>query len=189
MPSVPISNLMLVEAQDATGETDEIFAEIRQMLDTLDPDVSYQIAALSPATLASAWMLYRDFLARATLPQSLLFMIHYAISSAKQNQYDSARFKAACRSVSVEEAMLTALVSDLDSVKPERTREIIKFSLQCATAPHSLIEADYDRVREQGVTDEEMVEIMCCVGIAMYHNTFASAVKLGNPATQQFIED
>ena len=188
MSYVPISKLQLVDEQEATGEIGEIFDEIRRELGSPHVGPAYRIMALSPATLTSGWILYQQFLQRATLPPSLLFMIHYTISSTKNCQYCSTSFKFACRSVGVEEEMLEALVTNLDSINPRRVQEIIKFAVQCALHPQSLTEADYDRLRDQGVSDEELVEIIGWAALAIYNDTISDGLKIGNPTTQQYIE-
>ncbi len=188
MNYVPISKLMLVDEQEAAGETGEIFDAVRRQMGTPNVGPVFQVMALSPATLASGWSLSSNFLERATLPPSLLFMIHYTISSARNCQYCSAGFKFACRSVGVDEEMLEALINDLDTVNPKRVQKIIKFAVKCAIAPQELTEADYDQVRDQGVTDEELVEIIGWVAIVMYNDTVSDSMKLGDPTTQQYIK-
>lgn len=187
MSYVPISKLMLVDEQEATGDIAEIFDHIRRELGLPTIGPVYQIMALSSATLTSAWSMYISFIQRASLPLPLLFMIHYTISSAKKCQYCSAGFKFACRSVGVDEEMLQTLVSDLDSVNPRRVQEIIKFAVKCALNPQSLTEADYDRVRDRGVSDEELIEIIGWAAIAIFNDTISDSLKLGDPTTQQFI--
>jgi uncharacterized peroxidase-related enzyme len=188
MSYVPISKLQLVGEEEAAGEIAEIFDDIRRELGSPYVGTAYQIAALSPAVLTSAWRMYSSYMQRATLPPALLFMIHYTISSAKKCQYCSTGFKHACRSVGVDEEMLEALISDLDSVNPRRVQEIIKFAVQCALHPQSLTEADYDRLRDQGVSDEELVEIIGWAAVAIYNDTVSDSLKLGDPTTQQFVE-
>jgi uncharacterized peroxidase-related enzyme len=188
MSYVPIIKLTSVEEQEASGEIADLFDDIRRELGAPYVGLAYRAMALSPATLTSGWIMYRDFLQRATLPPSLLYMIHYTISSARDCQYCSTGFKFACRSVGVDEEMLATLVNDLDAVNPRRVQEIIKFAVRCALDPQSLAEADYDRVRDQGVSDEELVEIIGWAAIAMYNDTISDSMKLGDLAAQAFGE-
>ena len=111
-------------------------------------------------------------------------MIHYTISSARKCQYCSTNFKFACRSIGIDEEMLEALVHDLDAVAPKRTQEIIKFAVRCALDPQGLTEADYDKVREQGLSNEEIVEIIGWAAVAMYNDTISDSMKLGDLAGQ-----
>ena len=189
MSYVPVIKLTPVEEQEANGEIADIFDEIRREMGAPYVGLAYRAMALSPATLTSGWGMYSDFFAaRATLPPALLFMIHYAISSARNCQYCSTGFKFACRSVGVDETMLEALVHDLDTVAPTRTREIIKFAVRCALDPQGLSEVDYDRLREQGLSNEELVEIIGWAAVAMYNDTISDSMKLGDLASQAFGE-
>jgi len=189
MKYLPISKLPVIEEEAAAGEIAETFDEIRTFLGVPSAGFMNLTAANSPATLVSGTRLFIDFFKQATLPPPLIFMIHYAISSAKNCTCCSASFKVACRSVGIDEEMLEALVKDLDAVKPQRVREIIKFAVNCALYPQGLTEADYDRVRDQGVSDEELVEIISWAALAMYNNTLADAMKMDDPARQQVLED
>jgi uncharacterized peroxidase-related enzyme len=189
MPYVPVSKLALVDEETATGETAEFFEEIRRDLNLPNVLSVFRVMALSPATLAAGWSMQRLFLERATLPMSLLYMIHYSISMAKQCRYCSLTFKENCRSVGIDEATLDALINNLDTVNPQRVREVINFAVQCALNPLSLTEADYDRVRDQGVSDEELVEVIGWTALAVFNDTIAEAVKLVDPTVQQFPED
>jgi alkylhydroperoxidase family enzyme len=188
MKYLAISKLPVMEEEEAAGEIAETFDEIRTVLGVPSVGVANLAAAVSPATLISGTRLAHDFLQRATLPMPLLFMIHYAISVARDCQFCSASFKHACRSVGVDEEMLQALVNNLDAVNPRRAQEIIKFAVRCALDPQGLIEADYDRVRDQGVSDEELVEIIGWVAVAMYHDTISDGMKLIDPEQQPVID-
>jgi uncharacterized peroxidase-related enzyme len=189
MLSVPVSHLALVDEDDATGETAEIFADIRRELGAPSAGTAYQVAAQSPAVLASAWSMYTSFLQRATLPVSLLFMIHYAISSAKKCEYCSTNFAHACRAVGVEDKTLKVIVDDLEAMNPQRVRDIIKFAILCAVSPHDLTQESYDRLRDHGISDEEMVEIIGWSAVAMFHDTLSDALKLGDSMNEQFVKD
>ena len=188
MSYVPISKFRLVDEQAVTEEITEVFDDMRRVFGVPQVGAAYKIMALSPPALISYWAMYRSFLERATLPPPLLFMIHYAISSSKNCQYCSSNFEMACRSVGIDEEMLEALVSNLDALNPQRVREIIKFAVKCALNPQGLIEADYDRVRDQGVSDEELTEVIGWAAIAIFNDTVSDALKLADATSQQFVE-
>ena len=188
MRYLPISNIPLIEEENATGEVAETYDKIRSFMGTPTVGAGYMVAANSPAILAIAADLFKNFMEQTVLPHPLLFMIHYTISTAKECVCCSVGFKQACQSVGIEETMLEALISDLDAVAPQRTREIIRFAVKCALEPLTLTEADYDNLRNQGVTDQELVEIIFWSGYAMLNDTWADAAKLDDPTRQQFIE-
>ena len=188
MKYLPISKVPVMEEEDATGAVAEIFDEIRATQGIPSVGIINLAAAASPAPLISGTRFFNDFMQRATLPPPLLFMIHYTISTLKNCKCCSAGFKVACRSVGVDEEMLEALVSNLDAINPRRAQEIIKFAINCVLDPQGLTEADYDRVREQGVSEEELVEIIGWAAFVAYHDTLADAMKFDDPQRQQVME-
>jgi uncharacterized peroxidase-related enzyme len=189
MNYVPISKLALVEEQTATGEIAEIFDQIRREMNAPDIPSVFRLMARSQATLTAGWSMFHSFLQRASLPISLLFMMHYSISMARECQYCSINFKENCRAVGIDEETLESLANNLDEVNPRRVREIISFAIQCALNPQSLTEADYDRVREQGVSEEELVEIIGWAAVVVFNDTISDSMKLGDPKAQQFVEE
>ena len=189
MRYLPISKIPLIEEDEATGEVAETFDKVRSFLGVPSVGPGIMARANSPAVLAISTDLFINFMEQTILPPPLLLMIHYTISTKKDCVCCSASFKGACRSVGVDEEMLEALVNNLDSVSPERVREIINFTVKCALEPLSLTEADYDRVRDHGVSEQELVELIFWAGYAMYNDTMADATKLDDPERQQIMED
>jgi alkylhydroperoxidase family enzyme len=78
----------------------------------------------------------------------------------------------------IDKETLRALVEELSSVTPERVRAIIEFAVQVSHDPQGLVAEDYARVREQGVTDEELVEIILIAATANCIDTLADALKI-----------
>lgn len=189
MKYLPISKIPLVEEENATGEVAETYNKIRSFMGTPAVSPADMARANSPVVLALVFNMVETFMQQTILPPPLLFMIHYTISTTKKCACCSAGFKSACRSVGIDEMMLEALVNDLDSVTPRRTQEIIRFAVKCALEPLTLTEADYNRVRDYGISEQELVEIIFWASIAMAGDTFADAAKLDDPERQQIIED
>ncbi len=189
MRYLPVSKIPLVEEEGATGEVAETYNKIRSFLGVPSVGPGYMVTANSPAILSIMADLFQNFMQQTILPPPLLFMIHYTISTTKKCVCCSVGFKNACRSVGIDEEMLEALVNNLDQVTPRRAQEIIRFAVKCALEPLTLTEADYDRVREQGVSEQELVEIIFWASYAMLNDTWADAAKMGDPHNQQILED
>ena len=189
MRYLPISKIPLVEEDGATGEVAETYDKIRSFMGIPSVGPGYMALANSPAALSIVAGLFQSFMQQTVLPPPLLYMVHYTISTANKCLCCSTGFKDACRSVGVDEEMLEALVNNLDSVAPKRTQEIIRFAVKCALEPLTLTEADYDRLRDQGVSEQELVEIIFWAGYARFNDTLADASKLDVPEQQQIIEE
>jgi uncharacterized peroxidase-related enzyme len=167
-----------VEEDEAIGEVAELYETIKR--DMQMPFVPNMVKALavSPAALKIQWGMVQAFYSHTTLPQSLIAMISFTIAEKSHCTYCSAANELTCRTLGVDEETLALLIKDLDSVNPERIRAIIEFALKVAKDPQGLVAADYDRVREQGVMDEEIVEIIVVASIAVLSDIMADALKV-----------
>jgi len=83
-----------------------------------------------------------------------------------------------CRTLGVDEETLRLLADDLGHVSPQRVQAVIEFALKVAEDPQSVAAEDYERVREQGVTDEELMEIMLVAALGKFNDTLADAAKI-----------
>lgn len=185
MKYLPISGLPMIEEEEATGEVAELYAETKQVLQMpYVPNIAKAVA-ISPQVLTVCIELYRAFYQNLTLPQALVAMISYCIPTAKNCKYCAANGELHCRSLGIDEETLEKLAKDLGNVNPKRIQAIIQFALKCALDPQGLVAEDYDRVRDQGVSDEELLEIIMIAGVANFSDTFADALKIDVDAMVQ----
>lgn len=173
-----VSDLPLIEEHEATDEVAQIYAGFKRELQVPFVSNMMQGLAISPAALSIHWAFTQSFFKHTTIPQSLTAMILFAIAETGNCEYCSAGNELTCRMLGIDEEMLSALVKDLGNVSPERIRAIIKFALKASHNPQQLVAEDYARVREQGVTDEELVEIILIAAIGNYSDTLADALKI-----------
>lgn len=178
MGLLPISKLPIIEEEDAPEEVARIYDEMKRELGMPFIPNGAKSAAGSPGVLNIYWAMERSFHQHVTLPEALVHMILFCIASAKNCQYCSVGNQVYCRSLGVDDETLEALARDLDSVSPQRVQEIIKFALKCALDPQALVEEDYDRVRDQGVSDEEIIEIIFLAAVGNFNDTMADALKI-----------
>ncbi|SRR6266498_740018 len=178
MTQIAANGLRLVEEDEATGEVAELYEEIkREMGFPMVPNFMRALA-VSPAALRIHWISYRALLEYSTLPQSLSAMILYAIARQNECQYCSASHEMACLTLGIDEATLQTLVNDLPHLTPERIRTTIQFALKVAGNAKALTRQDYDNVREQGVSDEEIVEIIQLASLGSSGDVLADALKV-----------
>ncbi len=178
MTNSPISQLPLVEENEAGGQVAELFDDIKQVMGIpFVPNVHKSIAA-APNALAGSWDVMRNVYLGTTLPKSLASMILFSIASAKNCQYCSSVHQVTCMTLGVEEDTLAALQDDLSAVAPERVQAIVMFAQKCAVDPQGLTEDDYDVVRAQGVSDEEIIEVIGLAAVGNYFDTLSDALKV-----------
>ena len=178
MNCVPISQLPITEIEDATGEVSEVFDDIRHTMDIPFIPNIFKTVASSSQTLLGSWGLMQHVYLQSRLPMTLKAMILYSISTARECKYCSAVHEVTCQNLDVSEEILDALAQDYDRLTPIRVREIVKFAVRCANDAANLAKADYDHIREQGISDEELIEIIALAALGNYFDTLADAMKI-----------
>ena len=178
MGEIAANGIRLVEEDEATGEVAAHYEEIKREM--MVPEVPNLFKALgaSPAALAISWAWFGALYRHSTLPQSLLAMILYAIAEQNHCQYCSASHELSCRTLGIDEETLRTLINDLPHLTPERIRATIQFALKIARSSKSLVREDYDAVRAQGVSEEELVELIHLAAMASSGDVLADALKI-----------
>ncbi len=167
-----------IEEDQATGEIAEIYDAIKKALQVPEvPNIDKVLAHSLPALKATTALLGELYMA-STLPQPVVAMLLYSISLARSCQYCSSFHRLTCRMVGVDEAMLAAVGNDLGAVTPERVQAIVAFGVKAAMSTGDLTEADYDKLRDIGISDAEIVEIVALSGLGVYLNIVADALKI-----------
>lgn len=172
------NGLAMVEEDEATPEVARFYEEIKREMQLPFIPNSIKAAANSPAVLAIYWNLLRSFYSHTTLPQSLSSMILYTIAEQRNCRYCSATNELTCRTLGIDDQTLSALVKDLGNVSPERVQAIITFALKVALDPQGLEPDDYERVRNQGLSEAELVEVILIASIGNFNDTMADALKI-----------
>ncbi len=55
---------------------------------------------------------------------------------------------------------------------------IIKFAVKCSEGLLSLLSQDYEQLRDEGVSDQEILEIIAPASLGKFTNTMADSVKV-----------
>jgi alkylhydroperoxidase family enzyme len=172
------NGLRMIEEDEATGEVAQIYADIRREMGLAYIPNAAKAMAVSPAALGIFCDLTRSYNRRANLPQSLISMILYTIAKSSDCKYCSATNELACRTYGVDEDALETLVEDLPSFTPQRVRVIIEFALKVAHDRKNLVPEDYEKVRAQGISEAELVEIILIAAIGVLNDTVADALMI-----------
>ncbi len=178
MASNKSTGLPIIEESEATGEAARIYAAFKRELQLPNVPNMVKAMAASQGMLTVHWTMFTTFWRMTTFPTSLLSMIFYTVAEVNHCKYCSAGNEMMCRQLGIDEDTLKALVNDLGSVSPDRLRAIINFALKAANNPQGLVPEDYDEVRAQGVTDEEIIELIFVAAIATLVDTLADALKV-----------
>ena len=173
-----MAKFKMVREEDASDATKAVFEQIREVKHLRFVPNFFKTLANNPAVLEGTWTVYCNVSTRGSMPEALKEMIFVAISAAKNCSYCEAAHLAFCRILKVDPETCDNLVNNLDAIRPERTREILSFSVKVGTNPQSLTDADYEALRRHKVTDSEIIEIVAMCAFATYAITIADALKL-----------
>ena len=167
-----------IEEEKASTEVAELFADFRQKMGFPEAPnfIRTQGAALNVAK--GTWGLVQNVLVEGKIPRSVKEMMFVAISTDRHCGYCEAAHIACCKMLGVDEAAIKALVEDIDSIQPERIHSILKFALQCSREPQGLTDAHFDSLRQHGLGEPEIMEIIAMSALAVYANTIADATQL-----------
>ena len=162
----------------ATGDIAEIYDAIKKALQVPEVPNIDKVLAHSPPALKATTALLGELYMASSLPQPVVAMLLYSISLARSCQYCGSFHRLTCRMIGVDEAMLAAVGNDLGAVTPERVQAIVSFGMKAAMSSNDMTEADYDKLRNMGISDAEMVEIVALAGLGVYLNIVADALKI-----------
>jgi alkylhydroperoxidase family enzyme len=178
MRYLSISGFPVIEPEDADPELAQLFAKIQREANLPTVPSWAKMGAFSPASLDIYLAVLQAYNQNITLPQSLVPMILYCIANARNCTYCAANQELFCRTLGVDDTTLENLANDLDNVSPKRLRAIIQFALRCAFDAQGLTAADYQQVREEGVSDDELAQIIFLAALANFNDTLADSLKI-----------
>jgi uncharacterized peroxidase-related enzyme len=178
MRYLSISGFPVIEPQEADPELAQLYAKVQREAGLPTIPNWAKMGAFSPASLDIYLAMLQAFNRHITLPQSLVPMILYCIANARNCTYCAANQELFCRTLGVDDATLERLANDLDNVSPKRLRAIIRFAMRCAFDPQGLTAADYQQVREQGISDDEITQIIFLAALANFNDTLADSLKI-----------
>jgi uncharacterized peroxidase-related enzyme len=153
----------------------KVFGEIRREKRLPFVPNFFKTLARAPQSMEATWSVYRGISTRGALLEALKEMIFVAISVAGGCKYCEAAHLAFCNLLSVAPGNLAALTENVDEVQPERTRDILRFSVKCALEPRNVDQADFAKLRKHGLADNEIIETVAMCGFSMYATALSLA--------------
>ena len=178
MTTLAISNLEMID--ETTADSD-----LKPQLETIKKDMQlpfvpnlFKTLAGSETALKGGWAAFDHLFLQNSLPVALKAMVLYTIASTNACKYCSSVHQATCKSLGVDEDTLKMLTENLSDVEPRRVQAIVDFAVKVSQDGTSLKEEDYDEVRDQGVTEEELVEIIGLAALGNFLDTLADAFKI-----------
>ena len=178
MTNLSISDLPIIDDEEANSRIKESFEEIQRLMGIPFVPNLFRVTANSENVLLGTWELMKNVYLNANLPKAITAMILYHIAESNNCAYCGSIHKVTCQTLGINEETLAALANDLTALNPLRVQAIVKFANKAAYDAHGLTEADFENLRDHGVTDEEITEIIGVAAIGNYFDTIADAMKI-----------
>ena len=101
-----------------------------------------------------------------------------AISYQRNCGYCTAAHIACCRMLKVDPEWIELAARSADAIPDPKVRDMILFARKSARDPQSLTSDDYTALREHGLKDSEILEIISMAALAVYANIIADATQM-----------
>jgi uncharacterized peroxidase-related enzyme len=173
MPHVP-----LLPPTDATKNVQAVYEEFYRRMSFPSPPNFIMTQGHSPTVARGTWEAVRNILVTGEIPRWTKEMMFVAISNDRNCRYCSAAHLACCRMLGVEPEMLNRLVRDVHSIPNSKLRDMILFAIKCSRDPQGLEAADFDNLRQHGLNQSQIVEIIAMSALAVYANIIADATAM-----------
>lgn len=168
----------LAEEDAVSPSVGRVFDDIKATMEIPFVPNILRSQGLSESAIKGIWGAFSNVFLNTNLPMPLASMILYCISADKNCQYCSAVHMATCKSVGVDEKTLSALQNNLSALSPRRSQKCILFAMKCAGSPSQMSEKDFEDLRVEGVSDEEIVEVIALAALGNYLDTVADALAI-----------
>ena len=163
----------------ATGKVAEVYKRIREGFQIDFVPNFFKAQATNPDLLETTWdTVERILVKEGEVPRTLKELMFSAISRANSCAYCEAAHLAFCKVLGVDKTTRDHVIEDLESLRPVRNREIIRFAIKAGSLPSQLEEADYQKLWDEGITDAELQEIIAMTSFATYANIIADSLKI-----------
>ena len=177
-----MAQLKPIPEHEASGEAARVYEEIRETLGIVFVPNFFKTLANSPTALRATWEAYRNVSWRGNVPTVLKEMMFVAISAARKCHYCETAHLAFCKLLGSDSETRRSLVENLDAILPRRSADVVKFAVKAALNPAEMDSADYQGLRDHGISDAEIAEILAMTAFSRYP---APAASLWQPPVER----
>jgi uncharacterized peroxidase-related enzyme len=173
MPHIPI-----LTPAEASTEVNDVYEDFYRRMSFPSAPNFIMTQGHSPTVARGTWDVVRNVLVLGEIPRWIKEMMFVAISKDRECRYCTAAHIACCRMLGVSPSVRESLVRDVNTLSDPKLRDIVLFGLKCSRSPQSLTESDYQRLRQHGLKQSEIMELIAMSAFAVYANIIADATAM-----------
>lgn len=134
----------------------------------------FKAQAIRPDILVGTWSLIKAVLAEGLLPATLKQLIAVTVSKQADCRYCAALHTRALESLGVPKDTIERCATEPELTDlPPTYREVLRVVIKAARDARSVTDDDIEHLKQQGLTAEEIIEVMMSVGLVKLINTWA----------------
>jgi|GEM_PF-318245 uncharacterized peroxidase-related enzyme len=168
---------VLLPEQAAKG-VNAVYEEFYRRMSFPSPPNFIMTQGHSSTVVRGTWEVVKNVLVTGDLPRWQKEMMFVAISKDRNCHYFTAAHIACCRMLGVKTDLIDCLVRNVDDLSNPKLRAMIKFSLKCSRNPQTVTKDDHDSLRQEGLTQSEIIEVIAMSAFAVYANIIADATAM-----------
>ncbi len=135
--------------------------------------------SIRPDILEATWEFSKAIFLEGQLPFTLKEMIILAISVQNNCEYCAVTHTQVLESLGVSQEVIESCRFNLDSTAiPPVQQEVLRFALKAAVQPLAITNDDYELLRDYGLSDEEILEIIAVAVSTNFINSWADTTAL-----------
>lgn len=139
-----------------------------------------------PDILAGTWSLTRNLMLEGELPPIVKQMIVVTISVQNNCNYCKCVHGHVLSALGVSEQIIESCISDPELTAVQQPhRAILEFALKISARPAEVDKQDYDLLLEQGISQQEILEIIALSAYCNFINTWADLSQIPVDPIQQ----
>ena len=175
-----MAHVAIIEFDDLTDDKAKaIYEQIKAELGFGIVPNLFKSMANRPAFLEAQWNHFRGTILNGDLPRTLKEMIGVAISQHNNSEYALKVHLHGLSALGMSEEVLQTLVSDFEACPlPKREKGVIRFGLLAGTKPHEIEQKHIDELKELGLDDDEVYEVIATANLFTGVNQYTDAIKL-----------
>ena len=173
MPHIPV-----LPPEQAPEESKAVYDEFYRRMSFPAPPNFITTQGHSPTAARGTWELVRNVLVSGEIARWKKELIFVAISHDRQCHYCEAAHLACCRMLGVDPGTIERLVRDMTMIPDPVLRDMVGFAVKCARDPQSLDNSDYHVLKDRGLSQSAIVELVAMSALAVYANIMADATAI-----------
>lgn len=168
-----------LEYADSDSTVKEIYDDIFEHLGNAGlVDYFKVLGNYNPHILSTTWALFKNVLLTGELPRALKELVFIAISNERECAYCTSIHCAMCQYLNIDDETINQVLQKSSELNPKRVKVSIDFAVKMATNSALVTEQDHLSLLNNGLTKNQVFELMSLASVVNYSNTLAQGMML-----------